>query len=198
MQRNAFLFVVLLGGVSGHLAAQATGTPSFNAPYRAFSRHEFGGTISFPRGGNVGVEGQYRFGYQRFDVGVRGGFVDAGATTLFVLGVEGRARVITHTDKFPADGALIVGVGGRFANNSSQTLLMGGLSLGRRIDPKDSPVSIVPYVEPVLYLASGGGTDVLLALGLGADFRLSSVLDARVSIGFGDVQGIAFSAVWVH
>ena len=181
--------------------AQTTGTPSFNAPYRAFSKHEFGATLSFPHNENLGLEGQYRFGYQKFDLGFRGGFIDPGSglNKVFVVGAEGRSRVITHTENFPLDGALIVGLGGQFVSGSSLGLISGGLSLGRRVDPKDTQVSIVPYAEPTFYLTSGAGsTDTHFALGLGADFRLSKVFDARVSVGLGDVQGIAFSAVWVH
>jgi hypothetical protein len=202
MLRRACLTVAIVGGAWSSLAAQVTGTPSFNAPYRAFSRHEFGGTISFPSGQNLGLEGQYRFGYQRFDVGLRGGFVDPGgaADAIIVVGAEGRSRLIEHTESFPLDGALIVGLGGNFTSGSSQAIILGGLSLGRRIDPANSQVSIIPYAEPALFITSGGGagTDLSFALGVGADFRLSSVFDARVSVAFGDVEGIAFSAVWVR
>jgi len=201
--RKAFIVLaVLLIGSAPSALAQVTGTPSFNAPYRAFSRHEFGGTVSFPSGRNVGLEGQYRFGYQRFDLGLRGGLVDPGgvADAIIVVGAEGRGRLIEHTENFPLDGALIVGLGGNFTSGNSTAIILGGLSLGRRIDPANSQVSIIPYGEPALFITSGGGggTDLQFALGLGADFRLSSVFDARVSVAFGDVEGIAFSAVWVR
>jgi hypothetical protein len=187
---------------------QTTGTPSFNAPYRAFTKHEFGGTLSFPSnsstllpGANYVLEGQYRFGYQKFDLGFRGGFADpgGGADKVFLIGAEGRSRMITHTENFPLDGALIVGLAGDFVSGSSAVIMSGGLSLGRRIDPKGSEVSIVPYGEPVLLIVSGGGqTKAHFALGLGGDFRLSKAFDVRASIGLGDIEGIAFSAVWVH
>lgn len=198
-RRYALLVAGLITGFAAPLAGQATGTPSFNAPYRAFSRSEFGGTVSFPSGANFGLEGQYRFGYQQFDVGLRGGLIDYGGGTQGIIGAEARGRVFTHTEQFPLDGAVIVGLGGQFGSGSSLALITGGLSLGRRIDPKDSQVSIVPYGEPVLFLASGGGnTDLRFALGLGADVRLSKVFDLRVSVGLGDIEGAAFSAVWVH
>ena len=180
---------------------QTTGTPSFNAPYRAFSKHEFGGTLSFPKNSNLALEGQYRFGYQNFDLGFRGGFLDPGGglNKVFLIGAEGRSRMITHTENFPLDGAIVVGLAGKFVSGSSIGIISGGLSLGRRIDPKDTQVSIVPYAEPTLYITSGSGnTDAHIALGLGSDFRLSKVFDVRVSLGLGDVEGIAFSAVWVH
>jgi hypothetical protein len=200
MNRNIVSVLALLAGVAPRLAGQATTTPSFNAPYRAFAKHEFGATISFPQGADLALEGQYRFGYQNFDLGFRGGFIEPGGlgSSTVVLGAEGRGRMFTHTPDFPADGALIAGIG--YLSDPGRVVLTGGLSLGRRIDPRDSQVSIVLYVEPALFITSGGGagTDVAFAFGLGADFRLSRRFDARASIGLGDVEGIAFSAVWVR
>lgn len=197
--RSTFAALALLVVGSAPLAGQTTLTPSFNAPYRAFGKHEFGATISFPQGADLALEGQYRFGYQNFDLGFRGGFVEPGGlgNSTVILGVEGRGRMFTHTADFPADGALVVGLG--YLSNPGRVAISGGLSLGRRIDPRDSQVSIVPYVEPALLILSGSGsTDVGFAFGLGADFRLSRRFDARASIGLGDVEGIAFSAVWVR
>src|SRR3977135_213686 len=116
MRKNMLLAIVALPVFAASGLAQTTGTPSFNAPYRAFTKHEFGGTISFPKNANIGLEGQYRFGYQKFDLGFRGGFIDLGngAPTDVVIGAEGRSRVIEHTENFPFDGALIVGLGGSF------------------------------------------------------------------------------------
>jgi hypothetical protein len=190
MRRSLSLTVALTLCVVGVSAAQVTGMPSFDAPYRAFAQHEFGATLSFPSSGGAlgfpsggtGIEGQYRFGYQTF-----------------IVGATGRDRVLTHTEQFPLDGALVVGLGGEFNSNGHVFIIPAGLSLGRRIDFKDSPVSIVPYGEPVLFITSGGGTtDVNFALGLGGDFRLSRAFDARVSVGLGDIEGVAVSAVWVH
>jgi len=201
MKRNVVLALLLLASGGSVAVGQTTGTPSFNAPYRAFDRHEFGGTISFPSGADFALEGQYRFGYQRFDLGFRGGIVEFGVgDPTVVIGAEGRTRLIQHTEDFPLDGALIVGLGGNFRSGNNLALISGGLSLGRRIDPRDSEVSIIPYVEPALFIRSGGGagSDMLFAMGLGADFRLSRVFDARVSVAFGDIEGISFSAVWVR
>jgi len=38
-------------------AAQETGTPVFSAPYRAFSTHELGLSLSAPGGADLGLEG---------------------------------------------------------------------------------------------------------------------------------------------
>ena len=95
---------------------------------------------------------------------------------------------------------MIVGVGGNFVSGASQLIIPVGLSLGRRVDPRGSTVSIVPYVQPTMYVLAGSAVTnhVRFALGLGGDFRLSRVFDARISAGLGDSEGVSIGAVWVH
>jgi hypothetical protein len=192
--------VVSLGcAVPAVAAAQATGTTTFNAPYRAFTNTEFGLLISFPNGGGTAFEGVYRLSSDRFDIGFKGGMFDpsgAGSAVLLV-GTEARERVLSHTQDFPLDGALILGVGGNFVSGHSELIIPVGLSLGRRLDTQSS-VSIIPYVQPTMFLTAGNGRGVLFALGLGSDFRLSRSFDLRVSAGLGDVEGVSLGAVWVH
>ena len=191
------LFVALASSA----AAQATGLPSFNAPYRAFTRSELGVVLTFPDGGGTAFEGVYRMSSGKFDLGFRGGLFDPGGASdaVLLVGAEARQRVITHTQDFPLDGALILGIGGAFVSGNSALFVPIGLSLGRRVDPKDSKISIVPYVQPTGLLVTGNGdSDFLFALGLGADFRLSPRFDARISAGLGDIEGVSISAVWVH
>ena len=194
--------VLIVGaGLVSDAAAQATGLASFNAPYRAFSRSEIGLVLSFPNGGGTAFEGAYRVSRGKFDFGLRGGIFTPGgnSNSRFLVGAEARERVVTHTEDFPLDGALILGVGGQFSSGSSFAVIPVGLSLGRRIDPRDSKISIVPYVQPTGFLVAGNGTsDFLFSLGLGADFRLTPRFDARISAGLGDREGVSLSAVWVH
>ncbi|HEY6808733.1 MAG TPA: hypothetical protein VI160_08085 [Gemmatimonadales bacterium] len=188
-------------GLPGLISAQATGMPSFNAPYRAFSRSEFGLLIEFPSGSGTAFEGAYRYASGSFDIGLRGGLFapGRGSNAVLLAGVEGRERVLTHSVDFPLDGALILGLGGQFVSGGSALIVPVGLSLGRRLDVQNSAVSIVPYVQPTALLVAGnGGSDLRFALGLGGDFRLSRRFDARLSVGFGDVDGVSFGAVWVH
>ena len=184
---------------AGSAAAQETGMPVYWAPYRAFDQHEIGGTVSFPDGG-TGFEGFYGFGAGKLDLGIRGGFWNPGegVDTRIVVGVHGRQRVITQSEDFPIDGAVVLGVGAQLVSEASVLLIPGGLSLGHRFNIENSNVSIVPFVQPSIFLAFNDGTDVLFAFGFGADFRLSSALDARVSVGLGDLDGVALGAVWVH
>ncbi len=195
--RSSLMGALAVCLTSSGIAAQATFTPSYNAPYRAFESHELGGTFSFPHGGrDYALEGQYRFGHGRFDIGLRGGILD-GAGTDLILGVEGRGRVLDHTtDNFPFDGAVVIGVG--TSEFDSWTVPSAGLSLGRRVDLDG--FSFVAYGQPTLFVFSGNGnTDVEFGLGLGADFRVGRVLDLRVSAGlFDGPEGVAVSLVWVH
>ncbi len=173
MRRRVAVLVVVLGGmVPLQVGAQATGMPSYNAPYRAFQRSELGAVFSFPDGGGTGFEGMYRYARGTLDIGLRGGIFDpSGAGTGLVSG-------------------------------GSTLFVPVGLSLGRRVDPRGSTVSIVPYVQPtVSFVAGSNRTSALeFGFGVGADFRLSRVLDARVSGGLGDhpLTGVSIAAVWVH
>ena len=200
MRRCLALFV-LVSALASQAAAQATGMPSFNAPYRAFTHSEIGVIVSFPNGGGTAFEGAYRMSSGKFDLGFRAGMLDlgGGSSTILLLGAEARERVVSHTVDFPLDGALVVGIGGWFSSGNSVLFVPVGLSLGRRIDPQGSSVSIVPYVQPTGTLVAGSGnSDFLFTLGLGADFRLSPRFDARISAGLGDLEGVSLSAVWVH
>lgn len=200
MRRTAIWSVGLLTSLSVSLSAQVTGMPSFNAPYRAFTRSEIGVAVSFPNSSGTAFEGVYRYASGKLDVGLRAGMWDPGAccNTELLVGVEARDRVITHTADFPLDGALVVGAGGAFVSGGSAVFLPIGLSLGRRIDPKGSNISIVPYVEPTATIIGSHGTTVDFTLGFGADFRLTRAFDARVSFGIGDLDGVSIGAVWVH
>src|SRR6184192_4624221 len=133
----ALLVAAAVAGVAPVARGQATGMPSFNAPYRAFQRSEFGAVFSFPDGGGTGIEGAYRYASGKLDVGLRGGIFDPPSSGKAVLlaGVEARERVITHTVDFPLDGAIVFGAGADLVSGGSELNIPLGLSLGRRIDP---------------------------------------------------------------
>jgi hypothetical protein len=202
VRRTGVALLAAAMGIAGPAVGQSTGMPSFNAPYRAFAEQEFGVTLSFPETDGIAIEGQYRFGARTWDIGFRGGFLDPDGPgdTRILLGAEFRNRVITHSQDFPLDGAVVLGVGAQLVEDFSRVIVPGGLSLGRRLDVEDSQVSIVPYAQPTLFLTAGNNQDTELnfALGFGADFRLSRAFDARLSFGLGDIEGVAISAVWVR
>ena len=188
--RTTLLALGAVAFAAGSAAAQATGTASFNAPYRAFQQLEFGGTLSFNQYDVTGVEGQIRFGYRAFDIGARGGMLFTSGTDAAVIGVEGRGRVLTHTEQFPLD------------EPPQRSLDDMGLSLGRRLDIEGSQISIVPYAQPTLNLVFGDpGGHAGFSFGFGLDARLSPFFDVRASGGLASswgMQGFAVSAVWIR
>src|SRR5256885_16684828 len=114
MRRYHMTWLVLVGaGTVSSAAAQATGMPSFNAPYRAFRSSEIGVVLSFPNGGGTGFEGTDRISSARFDLGFRGGIFDPGPTAnaLLLVGAETPERVCSHTEDFPLERTLMVGTG---------------------------------------------------------------------------------------
>lgn len=204
MRRSVFALFVLLAGGAAVASAQETGTPVFKAPYRAFQSHEFGANISFPEGADFGLEGFYTYGYNRFDIGLRGGFVSrensvGESETALLLGASFRARVVEASKNFPLDGALTLGGGAILGEGPDFLLIPVGLSLGRRLLLEGSKISFVPYLHPVLVPRIGEGDDeVDVALGFGVDLRFSNTLDVRVSAGVGDVEGVAFGLAFIR
>ncbi|MGQ0704387.1 MAG: hypothetical protein ACT4PM_14800 [Gemmatimonadales bacterium] len=202
MIRNPLAGMLLLALVAPAAAAQSTGTPVFHAPYRIFDRYEVGGNVS--NQGDITIEGFYGIAQSggRWDFSFRVGIADDVGPedrTALLAGVDARIRVIDQTEDFPLDGAIIVGAGTRLVQDGSRLFIPIGLSVGRRIDFENSTVSLVPYAEPVLVPNFGDGPDddVAVALGLGADLRLSRRFEIRFAIGIGDIEdfsiGVAFA-----
>jgi len=179
--------------------AQETGTPVFSAPYRAFSTHELGLSLSAPEGADLGLEGFYSFASGRNDFGLRVGLLDADDTSNLALGGRFRTRLLTHSEDFPLDGALTVGLGAVFFDGGTVLRTPIGLSLGRRIDSASSGMSFVPYLQPVLVPTfSEGDSELEFALGLGLDLRLTHRFDLRVAGSVGDLEGFSVSFAWVR
>jgi hypothetical protein len=194
-------FVAVAAGFSlaGPARAQETGTPVCSAPYRAFSRHEVGLSLSAPGDADLGLEGFYSFASGRNDFGLRVGVLDAGESSDLVLGGRFRTRLLTHSEDFPLDGALTVGVGAVFFDGGTDVRTPIGLSLGRRIDSHGSGLSFIPYLQPVLIPTfSSGDSELELALGLGLDLRLTRRFDLRVSGSVGDLEGFSVSFAWLR
>jgi hypothetical protein len=187
--------------VAAPLAAQSTGTPVFHAPYRSFERYELGGNVSDQ--GNISVEGFYGMSQAggRWDLSLRGGVQDngPGGRTALLAGVDARFRVFDQSEDFPLDGAIILGVGSRLVRDASRLLIPVGLSIGRRLRFENSSITLVPYAEPVIAPTFGnGGSDVLVALGLGGDLRLSRRFEIRVGVGIGDIDNFSVGAAYAR
>jgi|SoiMethySBSTD1v2_1073268.scaffolds.fasta_scaffold267187_4 hypothetical protein len=198
MRKLVLLGVLATAGIA-NAAAQTVGTPVFMAPYRAFTKSEISGTFSDP-GAGWALEGAYRYGQDRFDVGFRAGILnisnEGDDQIQFLAGVDVRFRVIEHTEDFPLDGALTAGVGGSFGD-FSQGFIPVGLSLGRRVELDDG-FSFVPYLQPVIGFTFGDDSDAIFAVGLGVDFKLSKTFDLRITGGLGDIDGIGIGFAWIR
>jgi hypothetical protein len=194
--RRSLPIAVALTLSAGPVLAQTVGTPVFMAPYRAFDRSELSATFSDPGGHGWALEGAYRYGSGRFDLGIRGGLLDSRADTWLLIGADLRVRVIQATEDFPLDGAFTAGIGGAFGDNSVGYIPFG-LSLGRRIEVENG-TSFVPYVQPVLAPTFGDASELLVSVGFGVDIRVGRRFDVRVSGGLGDIDGIAIGFAWLR
>jgi hypothetical protein len=191
------------------LAAQETGTPIFKAPYRTFTTHEFGASLSDPGSGvSYALEGFYRYGSGPWDLSVRGGWahlsssVNGVATpccTRYLVGGDVRTQVLKYSESVPLDGALTLGFGANVGSGVDAYYVPIGISVGRRFELENSKTTFVPYAHPVLIPTFGGGdSHIDFALGLGVDIRFSQNLAIRASGGVGDVDGVGISLAYIH
>ena len=192
---------LLLAAVTGQ--AQETGTPVFKAPYRAFKTMELGASLSYPKGGELGLEGFYGFGSGENDIGLRAGLFKTDTDERLAIGASFRRRIIPASESFPLDGAITIGLGSNLGDGPDPFYIPLGLSLGRRIQLENSKTSFVPYVQPVIVPTFWTGDNapdsgVDFALGLGVDVTFGGSFDLRVSGGIGDIDGVAISVGWVH
>ncbi|MEK6597869.1 MAG: hypothetical protein AABY91_06010 [Gemmatimonadota bacterium] len=199
MLRSLILALLLTAGAASLAGGQTLGTPVYMAPYRAFSTMEVGGMLTDP-GPGFALEGAYRYGTGKFDIGIRAGILSVdratGANDSYgLIGADVRFRVIEHSEDFPLDGSFTGGVGGRLGD-SSLLYLPVGLSLGRRIEIENG-ISFVPYFHPVVVPTFGDSSEILVGFGFGVDFRVTRSLDLRVSGGLGDIEGVSIGLSWI-
>ena len=202
MLRNALLLAgAALAGAVPACQAQETGSPVYQAPYRAFARSEFGLSISEPDAG-FDLEGSYRAGFTRkVDGGLRAGIHSGpgpNSDTDALLGGDLRARLVTHTESFPLDASITAGLGFESGHGFTVGRLPIGLSMGRRVLIEGSAISLVPYAEPVLTFLFGDESGTDLSLGFGVDARVTPRLDLRFSAAIGNTSGIGFTAAFLH
>ncbi|MBA2291243.1 MAG: hypothetical protein H0W15_02180 [Gemmatimonadales bacterium] len=198
MRRNGAMVAALVLAAAP-LAAQSTGTPVYAAPYRAFSNSEIGVSFSDP-GPGFALEGSYRIGFgPTIDGGVRGGLADGkGRNAALLVGVDGRARVLDHSEAFPVDGSFTFGFGISSSGGNTVAMLPIGFTMGRRILVDGSNLTLVPYVHPVLTPLFGDADGIDLSIGFGVDLRLTPRLDLRFSAAIGDRDGIGFTVAFLR
>jgi hypothetical protein len=204
MRRKLFggVAVALLAiGFAAPLAAQETGTPMFKAPYRGFTNYQFGFDITFPEGADFSLEGNYQFASGPHDFGLRGGINKCGdGCTLGLVGGNFRTRVLRATQQFPLDGAVTIGFGAQFGEGALAFAVPVGVSVGRQLAIQNSTVRFTPYVHPVLVPVFGDDvdSDVLFALGLGADIAINRYVAIKISGGIGDIEGIGLGLAFMR
>jgi hypothetical protein len=194
--------LALASGAVGTSAAQETGTPIFKAPYRAFTSHEYGVSLSDPGEGiSLALEGFYRYGKDANDFSIRGGFADLNGPggSRLLLGGDFRTQVVSYSESFPLDGSLTLGLGANVGDGPDAYYIPVGISLGRRFEVEGSNTTFVPYAHPVIVPTFGGGnSDVNFALGLGVDIRFSDSWAIRASGGIGDIDGVGVSVAYIR
>jgi opacity protein-like surface antigen len=185
--------------VAAPAAAQSTGVPVFQAPYRAFANNEVSVFFTDP-GRGYSLEGSYRIGLgPHWDGGIRGGFRDGGRgyKTALLAGFDTRYRIVDHTESFPLDGSLTLGLG--LSDDGATTgMLPIGFSMGRRFFVEGSSTSLVAYVQPTITPMFADASGTAYTLGFGVDARLTPRLDFRFSAGIGDLDGIGIGVAFLH
>jgi hypothetical protein len=206
---GGLLGLAVLAWSAGAATAQETGTPIFKAPYRTFTTHEFGASLSDPGSGvSYALEGYYRYGRGAWDVSFRGGWAKLSSTvngvatpccTRYLVGADARTQVLRYSESIPLDGALTLGFGANVGSGVDAYYVPIGLSVGRRFELENSKTTFVPFAHPVLIPTFGGGdSHIDAALGLGVDVRFSQSLAVRASGGIGDIDGVGISVSYIH
>jgi len=203
MRRNRWTVVglVMLALIPrARATAQSTGTPIFQAPYRAFAKSEIGLSLSDP-GDGYAFEGSFRGALsKKVDLGFRIGIADRAEPTSsdLLLGADLRARVLDHSETFPLDGSFTAGLGVQSGTGFTATYLPIGFSMGRRVLIEGSDISLVPYLHPVLTQSFGDDSNLYFAFAFGVDARINPRLDLRFSAAIGDRGGIGFTAAFLR
>ena len=182
------LAAALLGG---RTAAAQVFTPTFMGPA---SSGDVGVYVS-DAGPGTAIEGIWRQRSRSYDIGLRGGFVDAGDGALS-LGVEVRNPLHLQTEPvalaFTAGAQALVGDGSALG-------FQAGLSAGHTFVPGTFTLS--PYLHPRIAVArslkGGDGFDADVLADLGVDFGFQPNLSLRLNVGLADSSpdwgiGLAF------
>jgi opacity protein-like surface antigen len=198
--RRSLLTAVLLAVVASPAIAQETGTPVLMGSERLFQKYDFGVSLSGP-GSGYALEGFYRSAAgPTADFGFRAGYADPSgdAKSTFLIGADYRLRLINHSDNFPMNGSLVVGVGGSLATGQNVLYVPVGFAMGRTILLENSSTSFAPYVTPTLVPAFADNSDLLFTMGLGVDIKFGQQFDLNVGGAIFDQDGFSVSFSWLH
>lgn len=184
------LSAALLMGAAPVVQAQVF-TPTFMAP-----RAESSLGIYLSDYHDLALEGIARGAYGGFNLGIRGGIVDADDATGILLGGELRNPLSLGTA--PLDLAFTAGVQallGDFEGFGVQA----GLSLGHTFVPNTGNFRFTPYIHPRIAFLDGGGADdgdLEVLADVGVDFDLATNLSLRLGINLGDGADWGVGVAW--
>jgi hypothetical protein len=198
MRQPALLLAVAAALAWGAPAAAQVFTPTFQSTERG---NDLGIYLS-DGPGELAVEGIWRRGFGSGDLGLRGGFIDAGDGAL-LLGADWRQPLALGTA--PVDLALSFGgqaaVGGVDAFGVQAGLIFGHTFTEADFGGTTSAMRFTPYVHPRLALVSpldddGAELDVLADLGV--DLGFAPNLSLRLGISLGDGADWGVGLAWRH
>jgi len=95
----------------------------------------------------------------------------------------------------------MVGAGANLVSGGSALIIPAGLSLGRRIDPRDPPSASCVRAATFAFIVGDFPSDLVFGFGVGADFPAVPRCSTRACAGgLGDRRSPAcrIGAVWVH
>ena len=185
--------VAAIFALSSGAQAQAWDAPSFLAPNPG---EDVGIYLVDPGVGDLGIQGIWRGSAK---LSVRGGFIDAGGTSIVQLGVETWGDIDVGND-FPLEVAWTAGAGASL-NGSAVVSLPIGLTIGKSFDLGSLPIK--PYAHPRVSTSffTNPVTDDLevdldIPVDIGADFMLGNNLTARLGVSFGNGDAIGVGIAW--
>lgn len=145
--------------------------------------------------GDLALEGIARGDFGGFNLGVRGGIVDADDLTGFSIGGELRNPLTLGTD--PLDLAFTAGIQALLGDFDGVGV-QAGFSLGHTFVPETGNLRITPYIHPrIAYIDPGdpadGDLDLLADVGFDLDFATNLSLRLGINLGDGADWGIGIA-----
>lgn len=172
-------------------AAAQVFTPTFLAPR---SSSDVGVYLSSAPG-DLALEGIWRRGSGRYDVGLRVGIAEIQDELSLLVGGELRSPIAAGTA--PLDLALTGGIQGVFGGREGVGV-QAGVSLGHTFAP--GGLTVTPYLHPRVGLVNGLGNlddfDLDLLADLGVDVGFNPNLILRVGLDFQPGGGIGIGLAW--
>lgn len=177
-------------GTAGQVGAQV-----FTLPFMA-PRAESSLGIYLSDFGDLALEGIGRGNFGGFNLGLRGGIVDAGDATGVTIGGELRNPLSLGTD--PLDMAFTAGIQGLLGDFDGFGA-QAGLSIGHTFVGDTGGLRITPYIHPrIAFIDPGepadGDLEVLADLGFDLDF--ASNLSLRLGVNVGDGADWGLGLAW--